>query len=142
MFSPWSLAYMLLLVECLFVMLMIMPVPSNHVRYLVVVLCRKLSSSPRARITQQVLLGITLLLFLDAMRTINMIAENHEVGEKRETHEKMSLFVNQRNAFITGFILFLAVVIYRLQHITVDLYELRKERKERAAQSGSTKKSD
>jgi len=81
------------------------------------------------------LLVITLLLFLDSVRTINKIDEDqHEPGSVHsEMNEKISLFRNQRNAFITGFILFLSVVIYRLQHITVDIYQLRKAAKDAAA---------
>ena len=138
-FSIWHLAYALLLCECVACLILVLPMPSNRVRFWLVSICQKLSASTRVRTTEAVLLVITLFLFLDSLRTINRIDQHaHAPGSVHsEMLEKVSLFRNQRNAYLTGFILFFGVVLYRLQEITVQLYELRKAHKERIAGTAS-----
>ena len=111
-----------------------MPYPSNRIRHCVVILCEKLSSNAKARTTQQVLLVITALLFVESLRALYYSSDDehkHESILGHTEHEKR--FRNQRNAFISGFILYMALVIFRLQSITVQMYKMRQEQKEKEA---------
>ena len=118
----------MLLVECALLLVLLAPMPSNQVRYAIVWVCERLSASKRVRTVQYVLGVLILLLFMDSIRTIHIIDDHmgSPGAVRSELSERMSLFRNQRNAFITGFMLYFGIVLYRVQHITVQIYRLRK----------------
>jgi hypothetical protein len=76
---------------------------------------------------------IVFLLFLDSLRGSYVYAERHEEGTAHahvDQNYQIQRFRSQRNAYLTGFSLFLAGVIWRMLFLISQLYECREECKE------------
>lgn len=73
---------------------------------------------------------IIFLLFLDSARSAVLYTEKHKEGSvipHEDLMTQVQRFRNQRNAYLTGFSLFLTGVIWRMMFLISQLYEYREE---------------
>jgi len=131
----WSIVLLFIYFEIAWILLMLVPLPSNSVRGLLVRLFKFLDSSKHVMLGVKITLALMSLLFLDALRTINHLDEESNV-KHHQLHVQLRLFRNQRNAYMSGFALFLMFVAWRLQHITMRFHETRADLKKLKAASG------
>jgi hypothetical protein len=129
----WQALYGILSIEIVFVILLLLPLPSNTVRGWVVK-GTQLIQTPNAKKFQLFLLATITALFFDSLRSINYIEKQHAAEAGRtaahdQLIDKMRLFRNQRNAYITGFCLLLTFVLYRVQAMIIHLHSSRSELK-------------
>jgi len=137
----WGFEYAVLLGEVILLLLLCMPMPDNRLRGGLLKMMGFIWTSRHLRIAVFVVAAITGLLFLDALRNVSFVGEE----EMRERHDKglnehqiaLRLFLNQRNCYISGFALFLMLVIFRLYDILGQLHRARAEVKQRAKEAGS-----
>jgi len=129
--------FAVLMLEIITLSLLLLPMPNNAVRGLISKGLKAASDNQRVKQFFIVCLVVISLLFLDAMRTINHLDEEQDKGDRKGPHLefaiKLRLFRNQRNAYITGFSLFLMLVIYRVTAILAQLH------RERAANKAALK---
>ncbi|CAG9761296.1 unnamed protein product [Ceutorhynchus assimilis] len=115
----WTLIAGFLYAEIALVLLLVLPVASPR-RWNAIFKSRFLQALQRqAGVYFLILLGILVLFLLDAIREMrkysNMEADDHGHAHlDREMQGSMRLFRAQRNFYISGFALFLALVIRRL----------------------------
>ena len=92
------------------------------------------TSSHYAQYTVKLLLAINILAFLDSIRTINSVESKLDYAGLdnicREFELKVRLFANQRNAYISGFNVFLSMVFFRLFVTMKQMHQWRQELKE------------
>lgn len=114
----WTLIASFLYVEIALVLLLVLPVASPT-RWQKLFKSRFLQSiSNQASIYFVILLGILVLFLLDAIREMRKYSSSTDHSEHHqlnlELQENMRLFRAQRNFYISGFALFLSLVIRRL----------------------------
>jgi B-cell receptor-associated protein 31 len=115
----WTLIAGFLYVEIAIVLLLVLPVASPT-RWQKFFKSRFLQSiSGRASFYFVILLGVLVLFLLDAIREMRKYSSsldhtNHHHQLNLEMQENMRLFRAQRNFYISGFALFLSLVIRRL----------------------------
>ncbi|XP_014470391.1 PREDICTED: B-cell receptor-associated protein 31 [Dinoponera quadriceps] len=114
----WTLIAGFLYVEVAIVLMLVLPVASPS-RWQKLFKSRFLQSlSSRASIYFVVLLGVLVLFLLDAIREMRKYSSSLDHTEHQhlnvEMQENMRLFRAQRNFYISGFALFLSLVIRRL----------------------------
>jgi len=129
----WFVLVVALMLECLFVILLILPMPSNKVRGFITQWVTKVCEHPAVRY------GFTAVMILDAVYLYFLMgALTHplyDLGflspiENAPTCElKVDLFRNERNAYITGFSLFMFLVLRRLIDIQSKLHQAREDMK-------------
>jgi len=143
----WGFEYAVLLAEVCLLLLLCIPMPDTRLRGGLLSLMGTVWSSRHLRIGVFVVAAITGLLFLDALRNVSYVGDEmrdrHEHGGVNEHQIALRLFLNQRNCYITGFALFLMLIIFRFYDILSQLHRARTDIKQRAkedANSGSSKK--
>lgn len=130
----WGFICGILGCQVLVVILLCMPLPSNAIRGKIVHSFQNVwKGSYQMRTLSRVIMFIIFLLFVDAMRSSYVYTEKHEEGATMAHNDLMiqiQRFRSQRNAYITGFSLFLGGVIWRLLFLIAQLYEAREECKQ------------
>jgi len=126
-----QLMVVVLAAEMVLVLLICLPLPSNNVRGFIIRGYKMLWANEHVKLFFKVVTGLNAILWLDAMRRIFQLEERHEkfVGSVGDGDVKMHLFANQRNAWISGFSLFLIIVIYRLLVLMEQLHDSRRQLK-------------
>jgi len=130
----WMLLYGFLLLECAVVMLLVLPVPNNFLRGLILKLVGKLTDNQGA----MVFCGLVLLLdawyFYDSMKYLygeksyregTAIVDGKVVVTNPQT-EYIARLRKERGAYISGFGIFLSLVFYRLVELQKQIFEYRK----------------
>jgi len=131
----WGFEYAVLLSEVVLLLLLCMPMPDTRVRGWLLNVMSTIWSSKHLRIGVFVIAALTGLLFLDALRNVAYVGD--EMKERfehgRNEHQiALRLFLNQRNCYISGFALFLMLIIFRFYDILNQLHRARSEIKQRA----------
>ena len=125
----WGFMFSILTVQVFIIVLLCMPLPSNTIRGRIVTGLQSLwRSSYKIRTFTRVVMFVIALMFMDALRSAYTFAEQHHEGNQMAHNDLMlqiQRFRNQRNAYITGFSLFLGGVIWRLMVLIAQLYECR-----------------
>ncbi|KAL1523306.1 hypothetical protein AB1Y20_018252 [Prymnesium parvum] len=125
----WLVLCVGLLFECLLVTLLIMPVPSNAVRGAVTKWVTQLWHVAGVRYAFIAIMALDAFYFYFVMDAL--FHPLYDLGflspiEQAPTCElKMDLFRNERNAYITGFSLFMFFVLRRLIDIQTQLHQAR-----------------
>ncbi|XP_072756257.1 B-cell receptor-associated protein 31-like [Anoplolepis gracilipes] len=114
----WTLIAGFLYIEIVIVLFLVLPVASPT-RWQKLFKSRFLQSiRNQASVYFVILLGILVLFLLDAIREMRKYSKNGDHSEHQhlnlEMQENMRLFRAQRNFYISGFALFLSLVIRRL----------------------------
>ncbi|CAL1677673.1 unnamed protein product [Lasius platythorax] len=115
----WTIIAGFLYIEVAVVLLLVLPIASPT-RWQKLFKSRFLQSiSKQASVYFVILLGTLVLFLLDAIREMRKYSKNgdhpdHHVQLNLEMQENMRLFRAQRNFYISGFALFLSLVIRRL----------------------------
>eukprot|EP01116_Phalansterium_solitarium_P017521 TRINITY_DN4338_c0_g1_i1.p1 TRINITY_DN4338_c0_g1~~TRINITY_DN4338_c0_g1_i1.p1 ORF type:complete len:152 (-),score=24.12 TRINITY_DN4338_c0_g1_i1:253-708(-) len=129
MSAVWMFFLAVLLAQMVLVLILCLPMPSNRLRgFIVNIFETAWSRSPKLRAFVQMIACATAIMFLDSMRSIYMLDEKLDKGSTGATAElmmKLRLFHSQRNAYITGFSLFLMLVLYRFQDLISQLHQAR-----------------
>jgi len=140
----WGFEYAVLLGEVLLLLLLCMPMPDTRVRGFLLNIMGTIWSSRHLRFAVFGIAAITGLLFLDALRNVSFVGDEmhgrHEHGHEHQI--ALRLFLNQRNCYISGFALFLMLIIFRLHDILAQLHRARTELKQREKEDKDSKKVD
>lgn len=82
---------------------------------------------PRARIVTKTCLGIVGLFFVDAIRSLYLVTTIVDPVHPAKPDElNLRTFAAQRNAFLTGFILFIFFLLHRFESMLADVILLEK----------------
>ncbi len=96
------------------------------------------SKSTYVRYTATLMFAINVMAFVESIRTISSVEEKLEYkgleSTCREWELKVRLFSNQRNAYISGFSVFLSIVFHRLFITMKQMHEWREELKDLKSQ--------
>jgi B-cell receptor-associated protein 31 len=130
----WLIMFLFLLAESLLVLLLVMPMPSNQVRgAIITVIVDTWEKNNAVRYTGYFLGAINVIYFLmvfDALRqpfyAFGFMLEDALVS----CEFRAMAFERERNAYITGFSLFLFLVLRRMVDIQRQLFKLRAEMKD------------
>eukprot|EP01102_Stenamoeba_stenopodia_P005729 TRINITY_DN16466_c0_g1_i1.p1 TRINITY_DN16466_c0_g1~~TRINITY_DN16466_c0_g1_i1.p1 ORF type:complete len:199 (+),score=51.25 TRINITY_DN16466_c0_g1_i1:83-679(+) len=118
----WMVVFLILCSEMFLCLLFILPLPVSLRK----LLCKLSSIAQRPQI-RTALIAVFLViafLFVDALRSQNHLREEahlHRDAAAQLTSVHNRLFRAQRNGYLTGFTLFLMLVLYRFQLNTLDL---------------------
>ena len=129
----WLIMFMFLIVESLLVLLLVMPMPSNQVRgAIITVIVDTWEKNNAVRYVGFFLGAINLFYFMtvfDAFRH-SFYAFGFMLEDALVTCELRAMaFERERNAYITGFSLFLFLVLRRMVDIQKQLFTMRTEMK-------------
>jgi len=131
----WGFEYAVLVGEVIVLLLLCMPVPDIRVRGGILDLMGFIWTSRYLRIGVFVIAAITGLLFFDALRNVSSMGDEmreHQLSGHNEHQIALRLFLNQRNCYISGFALFLMLIIFRVYEMSNQLRHARVEVKQRA----------
>uniref|UniRef100_A0A7S2Y3Z1 Endoplasmic reticulum transmembrane protein n=1 Tax=Entomoneis paludosa TaxID=265537 RepID=A0A7S2Y3Z1_9STRA len=138
----WLVLFFFMILEILLVLILCLPMPNNTIRGAITNTAVKLFSQRPVQITCACLLVLDALYFwfvFDAMLNplydfgiLNLGAEGGITCEA-----KQDLFYNERNAYLTGFSLFLFLILHRLIDIQDKLHKARNRVKELEGGSSS-----
>jgi len=129
----WVVLMAALVVECLLVLLLLLPMPSNVVRGVITSWVKGLWNIAGVRYTILAVMALDIFYFLwilDALRSPLYDNWLSPIEMELTCEISMSLFRNERNLYITGFSLFMFLVLYRLIDIQTKLQENRNTCKE------------
>lgn len=118
----WVFVFTLLVVESIALILLILPLP-NAIKKVYMKFISALWNQPQIR---RVLIGcliIVTVLFIDTIRTLYSITHKPDDVAVSQTM-LISLFRQQRNAYLTGFTLFLLLILYRIQALLQELFQM------------------
>jgi B-cell receptor-associated protein 31 len=118
----WVFVFSCLVVESIALILLILPLPSA-MKKMYMKFIGAVWDQPQIR---RVLIGcfiVVLVLFIDTVRTLYSITHKPDDVAVSQTM-LISLFRQQRNAYLTGFTLFLLLILYRIQSILNDMFKL------------------
>ena len=133
----WTIVAVFLYVEMFFVAILLLP----SIRPYMCRMVRAVEQLQNANVYSWVIVGILLLLFSDAMREMHKYSATSVLDLSTHTADAdalihMRLFRAQRNLYISGFALFLWLVVRRL------LVTLISREEELASSRSSDKKND
>jgi len=127
----WLILCVALAIECFLVTLLIMPVPSNMVRGAITQWIVSLLSNQTVKYSGFAILVLDAYYFAYTMDAISnplvhvgILSPLEESIVSCETG--LAMFRNERNAYITGFSLFMFLVLRRLVDIQSQLFESRR----------------
>jgi len=82
---------------------------------------------PRARIVTKTCLGVVGLFFIDALRSLYLVTSFVDPVHPAKPDElNLRAFAAQRNAFLTGFVLFIFFMLSRFESMLADVISLEK----------------
>eukprot|EP01059_Diplonema_ambulator_P027230 TRINITY_DN45083_c0_g1_i1.p1 TRINITY_DN45083_c0_g1~~TRINITY_DN45083_c0_g1_i1.p1 ORF type:complete len:134 (+),score=40.93 TRINITY_DN45083_c0_g1_i1:63-464(+) len=125
----WMMLYVFMLCEALAVAVLTMPMPSNHVRKIVITgLMSIWTKFPNLRYISYALLTLNGYYFYASYMWL------HEDHDHSTTAFKTRLFREQRNAYLTGMGLGLFFILRRLMDLHTQLHAAREAQKEAEAE--------
>ena len=134
----WFVLLAFMLVEAFMVLLLVMPMPNNAARNAVVTFVSSLWDKAGVRYVFYALLAIDVFYFwyvwdalLHPLYDFGILVQIEAVS----CEIKANLYQNERNAYITGFSLFLFLILHRMIDIQKKLY-LSRETMKRAERGG------
>eukprot|EP01012_Entosiphon_sulcatum_P050887 TRINITY_DN69844_c0_g1_i1.p1 TRINITY_DN69844_c0_g1~~TRINITY_DN69844_c0_g1_i1.p1 ORF type:complete len:156 (+),score=28.46 TRINITY_DN69844_c0_g1_i1:44-511(+) len=136
----WTGLYIVMLIESAFVLVLCLPLPSNAARGFILRSYRAIwHSSAYLRHMLVTLVVGQAVLFLDAMRTLNHLDDRKVPGDgaMHRLLDQNRLLRNQRNAYVTGFGVFMVLVCWRLLQLMDQLFVSREEAKRLAQHNGT-----
>jgi len=140
----WYAVLVLLLIQMAVCLFVVLPLPLK-IRTSVLSALAKFWNQPTINIVIKTLFAVLVLLFLDALRTINNL--QHDLGHKHATADlhsncenKLRLFREQRNSYMVGFSLFLFLMIYRFKESLLEQQAIEKKGKAVISQSDNAQK--
>lgn len=118
----WMVVFLIMCAEVFLCLLFILPLPTP-LRKLI---CKvsSLAQSPQVRTALVAVFLVIAFLFVDAIRSQNHLREEahlHRDAIAQLNSVQNRLFRAQRNAYLTGFTLFLMLVLYRFQLNTIEM---------------------
>lgn len=118
----WMVVFLIMCTEVFLCLLFILPLPTP-LRKLI---CKvsSLAQSPQVRTALVAVFLVIAFLFVDAIRSQNHLREEahlHRDAIAQLNSVQNRLFRAQRNAYLTGFTLFLMLVLYRFQLNTIEM---------------------
>jgi len=116
----WVFVFTILVVEICILLLLILPLPVIMKRAIM----HLMTTVWDMKEPRRALYGcffVVVVLFVDTMRSIWSVTHRHEDEALPQT-TLISLFRQQRNAYLTGFTLLLLLVLYRMQSLLHDLF--------------------
>eukprot|EP01113_Clastostelium_recurvatum_P025203 TRINITY_DN3031_c0_g1_i3.p1 TRINITY_DN3031_c0_g1~~TRINITY_DN3031_c0_g1_i3.p1 ORF type:complete len:180 (+),score=33.08 TRINITY_DN3031_c0_g1_i3:139-678(+) len=128
----WAFVFSLLIFECLLCLTIILPIPFSYRRAFMMQLARIWNRFPRARIVSKAVMCLVFCLFLDSARAIYKVEQvkhdQPDINLKTITGQapvlNIRLFASERNLFLTGFTLFLFIMLYRFMGMATQLMHL------------------
>jgi len=128
----WIFVLSMLIVEMLVCLAVIIPIPISFRRRLLVFLARVWNKNPAARIVIKSMMGLCAGLLVDSVRSIVKVEQvqldQPELANKLFAGQipelNIRLFSSERNLFLTGFTLFLFLMLYRFMSMANQLIEL------------------
>jgi len=107
--------------------LVIIPLPLKWRKMFLQKLSNFWNNFPRARIVTKTCLGIVGLFFVDALRSLYLVTSIVDPIHPAKPDElNLRTFAAQRNAFLTGFILFIFFMLSRFETMLADVISLEK----------------
>jgi len=118
----WVFVFTLLVVEAIALLLFILPLPKALKKAYMKAISAVWNQPQIRRVLIGCLIVVT-VLFIDTIRTLYSITHKPDDVAVSQTM-LISLFRQQRNAYLTGFTLFLLLVLYRIQALLGELFLL------------------
>jgi len=123
----WVFCLCVLLAEMTVCSFVILPLPSSWRKIFLQKLSDFWNHYPRARIVTKTCLGVVGLFFLDALRSVYLISTIVDPVHPAKPDElNLRTFAAQRNAFLTGFTLFIYFMLNRFESMLADVILLEK----------------
>jgi len=125
----WSLMFGILLAQMIVIILLCMPLPFSILKG-VDKFNRIWAQSQKIRTFIRCVVFIIFVFFVDSLRAVMVYTERHEEGNflaHNDLMNQIQRFRSQRNAYITGFILFFCGVLWRLLVLIGKLYQCEQE---------------
>ncbi|KAI8148496.1 B-cell receptor-associated protein 31-like-domain-containing protein [Fennellomyces sp. T-0311] len=145
----YTLTFTLLVLEMLVFCLVVLPLPM-HWRHAMIKGFRNSPIVKQALYGLKIVFAFIFLLFIDTFNRLQRIAEEHEQEEGHhhdysfEASLKAKRFYAQRNLYLTGFTLFLSLILERTIALVIDMLEreeqLKHMKKESATATEDTNK--
>jgi len=142
----WQAVFAVLLVEMGICTIVILPLPLKYRRAILEGI-DKLTKNQTVSTVLKVLFALLAFLFVDCVRSSMRVEEQldvHDVvgvGHAQSHCEHFSrLFRAQRNAYMTGFALFLFLMIFRLKEMMMSLIAIEKKGAAVVSQAGNSQK--
>jgi len=131
----WVFCLGVLVAEMVVCSAVILPLPLSWRKIFLQKLSNFWNRYPRARIVTKTCLGVVGLLFVDAMRSVYLISKIVDPVHPAKPDElNLRTFAAQRNAFLTGFTLFIFFMLNRFESMLADVILL-----ERRVEQASSK---
>ncbi|KAJ1624334.1 hypothetical protein T492DRAFT_1147996 [Pavlovales sp. CCMP2436] len=122
----WLLITLALLAQCLLVLLLVLPMPSNAVRTVILKVVHGIWDSQFVRFMAYLVMGVNGVYFYWTVHTMARRGSFFSPVETARTEmDEIVMFRNERNFFITGGNLFLLLVLRRLVDIQDQLRRAR-----------------
>jgi len=131
----WIFCLLVLLAEMAVCSLVILPFPVRWRKIFLQKISNFWNHYPRARIVTKTCLGVVGLFFVDSIRSIYLITNIVDPVHPAKPDElNLRTFAAQRNAFLTGFTLFIFFLLSRFETMLSDVISL-----ERRVEQASSK---
>jgi len=123
----WGFCLIVLLAEMVVCSAVILPFPLSWRKLFLQKLSNFWNHYPRARIVTKTCMGVVGLLFVDAMRSVYIATTVIDPTHPAKPDElNLRTFASQRNAFLTGFTLFIFFMLNRFESMLADVILLEK----------------
>ncbi|KAI9276175.1 B-cell receptor-associated protein 31-like-domain-containing protein [Sporodiniella umbellata] len=126
----YTSVFLILLIEMLAFGLIVLPLPSRWRR----VMFKFATTSPlvaKALSTLRIVFGFIFILFIDAANRLQRLNENDQEGHLHDHGSEASLkatkFYAQRNLYLTGFTLFLSLILERTSSLVISMLKREEE---------------
>lgn len=121
----WAAVFLLLCLELAMYTFLILPFPLSWRRELLESVSRLWRRVPRAQVVVWTVLVMLSLLFVDSLREMYAASRAISPNNQHMLPEVSSeIYAQQRNAFLCGFTVFLAHMLYRFQSMVARISEL------------------
>eukprot|EP01111_Echinosteliopsis_oligospora_P002895 TRINITY_DN1463_c0_g1_i2.p1 TRINITY_DN1463_c0_g1~~TRINITY_DN1463_c0_g1_i2.p1 ORF type:complete len:199 (-),score=50.81 TRINITY_DN1463_c0_g1_i2:157-753(-) len=139
--SVWQINVALLLSEMLVCSTVVLPMPGRWRKKILNKLSHFWNRYPRVRIVIKTLIGFVALALVDCLRTLYLMTQvSDPLNPAKPDDVKIKLYGAQRDAFITGFILFLFLMLHRFERLVSNVAKLEKQYSEETTQQQDIKK--
>lgn len=123
----WAFCVCVLLAEMVVCTVVIVPLPLKWRKVFLQKLSDFWNNYPRARIVTKTCLGIVGLFFIDSIRSLYLVTTIVDPIHPAKPDElNLRTFASQRNAFLTGFILFVFFLLSQFESMLADVILLEK----------------
>jgi len=127
-FTHWEVIFIVLLAEAFICLLLTMPLPTRFKRGILLGMS-VIWRNPITRTISLVNFVILLALFVSSLMDTSHLSQEVMAGGSSSmgTNSQSRILHAQRNAYLSGFTLFLMLILYRFQHMIGDLFKMEKQ---------------